>query len=66
MGAYLVHFDLCQERSAADVFEFDILQGEAIGRAGTMHVRVEKEGQKPTKIQIFGQAVIVFAAEIEM
>lgn len=66
LGAYLVHFGLCQEQAGAEVFEFDIMQGEAIGRAGTMHVRVEKEGQKPTKIQIFGQAVIVFATEIEM
>jgi hypothetical protein len=31
-----------------------------------MRVRVEKKGQLPTKIQIFGQAVIVFATEIEM
>ena len=66
LGAYLVHFGLCQELATADFFEFYIIQGEAMGRPGTMRVRVEKKGQLPTKIQIFGQAVIVFATEIEM
>lgn len=66
LGAYMVHYGICQERASKDVFEFDIMQGEAIGRAGSMHVRVEKDGRKPVKVRIFGKAVIVYATTIEL
>ena len=42
LGAYLVHFNILQNNTAHE-FDFDILQGEAIKRDGTMHVHVKKE-----------------------
>lgn len=63
LGAYLVHFNLFQDEHSPH-FEFDIRQGEAIGRAGTMHVRVEKQNRKPVSVQITGEAVIAFETEI--
>ena len=45
-------------------FDFDILQGEAIKRDGTMHVHVEKDQGNPVLVQISGNAVIAFSTEI--
>ncbi len=63
LGAYLVHFNILQEEDAP-CFDFDILQGEAIKRDGTMHVHVEKEHGAPKLVQITGNAVIAFSTEI--
>ena len=43
LGIYLVHFGICQELAGPRTFDFSIMQGEAIHRAGTMQVHVEKE-----------------------
>lgn len=63
LGAYLVHFNIFQDADAR-CFDFDILQGEAIKRPGTMHVHVEKEHGAPKLVQITGNAVVAFLAEI--
>lgn len=63
LGAYLVHYNILQDPEA-EFFDFDILQGEAIQRDGTMHVHVKKEQGEPALVQISGNAVIVFAAEL--
>ncbi len=63
LGAYLVHYGIFQE-GLEDCFEFDIVQGEAIKREGTMHVRVEKREGEPVLVQIIGSAVIAFSTEV--
>ena len=63
LGAYLVHFKILQD-AGGDCFDFDIQQGEAIKRDGTMHVHVDKQHGEPKLVQITGNAVIVFSAEI--
>lgn len=65
LGAYLVHFGILQE-DASSTFDFDIMQGEAIKRDGTMHVHVVKEQNEPQLVQITGNAVIAFSTEIEL
>lgn len=65
LGAYLVHFNILQDKQDQS-FDFDILQGEAIKREGTMHVHVEKRDGKPVLVQITGNAVIAFATEITL
>lgn len=62
LGAYLVHFNLFQ--NSGDEFKFRAIQGEAIGRTGSMEVFVKKEKNKPKMVQISGQAVIAFKTEI--
>ena len=66
LGIYLVHFGICQELADKGVFDFSIIQGEAIHREGTMQVHVEKEDDVPRMVQIAGEAVIVFSTEIEL
>lgn len=65
LGAYLVHYNLYQDENSP-YFDFDILQGEAIKRDGTMHVHVEKQNGKPVLVQITGEAVVAFETEIEI
>lgn len=65
LGAYLVHYNILQDPESKS-FDFDIRQGEAIGRAGGMHVHVEKEGNVPKLVQITGDAVIVYETEITL
>lgn len=65
LGAYLVHYGLFQNAQNKS-FDFDILQGEAIGRRGTMHVHVEKDRGEPALVQITGQAVVAFQTEITL
>lgn len=65
LGAYLVHFDIMQDEDSK-CFDFDIMQGEAIKRDGSMHVHVEKEQGEPKLVQITGDAVIVFSTEISI
>jgi len=64
LGAYLVHFGLCQE-GVEDHFSFQIVQGEAIGRAGRMRVDVDVENGEPVLVKLTGKAVVAFSAEIK-
>ena len=63
LGAYLVHYGIHQKETE-DTFDFKIIQGEAIGRAGTMNVHVAKENRKPILVQITGSAIVAFQTEI--
>ena len=63
LGAYLVHYNILQNPEEKN-FDFSIMQGEAIKRDGTMRVHVEKENGKPVLVQITGDAVVAFSAEI--
>ena len=65
LGAYLVHFGILQD-DTMDSFDFNIMQGEAIKREGTMRVHVAKDGKEPKMVQITGNAVVAFSAEIEI
>lgn len=65
LGAYLVHFGILQDEKSK-TFDFDIMQGEAIKRDGTMHVHVIKEQNRPQIVQITGNAVIAFSTEIQI
>lgn len=65
LGAYLVHFGILQDEKSK-AFDFDIMQGEAIKRDGTMHVHVIKEQNRPQIVQITGNAVIAFSTEIQI
>lgn len=66
LGAYLVHYGIVPELETADHLSFSIVQGEAIGRRGTMDVHVQIENGEPTRVQIFGHAALVFKAEITL
>lgn len=65
LGAYLVHFGLCQQ-GVEDHFSFSIVQGEAMGRAGRMQVDVDVENGKPVLVKLTGRAVVAFSAEIKI
>lgn len=65
LGAYLVHFGILQD-DTMDSFDFNIMQGEAIKREGMMRVHVEKEKNVPKLVQITGNAIVAFSAEIEI
>ncbi len=62
LGAYLVHYGLVEHNN--DLFTFNIIQGEAIGRAGTMEVQVKIKNGKPAEVKIVGNAVIAFSTEM--
>ena len=62
LGAYLVHHQIL---SAADgTVTFRGKQGEAIGRPGMVTVSVEVLKRQPVKVQVGGNATIVFKTEI--
>lgn len=63
LGAYLVYYHILQNPEES-CFDFSIMQGEAIHRDGTLRVHVEKENGKPVLVQITGDAVVAFSAEI--
>lgn len=65
LGAYLVYYNILQD-ATSNSFDFDIMQGEAIKRDGTMHVHVVKEKNRPKLVQITGNAVITFSTEIKI
>ena len=65
LGAYLVHFGLCQE-GVEDHFSFRIAQGEAMGRAGGMQVDVDVENGMPVLVKLTGEAVVVYSAEVKI
>ena len=64
LGAYLVHFGLVDANH--EQFSFKAIQGESIGRSGTMTVKVSIVDKKPVSVQILGNAVIAFSADIEL
>lgn len=64
LGAYLVHHRLVSHDNS--LFRFKALQGEAIGRAGTIDVEVSINNQEPTEVRIAGNAVIVFSSELTL
>jgi PhzF family phenazine biosynthesis protein len=62
LGAYLVHHQIL---GAADgIVTFRGKQGEAIGRPGIVTVSVEVRERQPVKVQVGGNATIVFKTEI--
>jgi PhzF family phenazine biosynthesis protein len=62
LGAYLVHYGLVTHNGT--LFNFKIIQGEAIGRAGTMEVQVKIKNNQPIEVKIVGNAVIAFSTEL--
>ena len=62
LGAYLVHHDLVQHDGR--LWTFVAQQGEAIHRRGTMEVRVAIRHREPVKVQIVGDATVVFETEV--
>ncbi|MCC5466673.1 PhzF family isomerase [Pelosinus baikalensis] len=64
LGAYLVKHGLVEHDNS--LFSFTGIQGEAIGRVGTVDVKVKIENGEPTQVQIGGTAVIVFKTQVEI
>jgi len=64
LGGYLIHNRIVDYQN--DLFEFNGKQGEKINRLGVVNVRVKIENDKPSLIQIKGNAVIIFRTEIEI
>lgn len=64
LGAYLVHYGITD--NTRNQFSFKAVQGEAIGRRGTMTVKVSILNGQPTCVQIVGNAVMAFQTEIEI
>ncbi|WP_321436878.1 PhzF family isomerase [uncultured Bacteroides sp.] len=62
LGGYLIQNKIIE--TTDDCFEFNGRQGEAINRLGVVNVRVKIEDNKPSLIQIKGDAVVVFKTEI--
>ena len=64
LGAYLVTYGLFGKGEMS--FAFEALQGEAIGRAGTVGVFVTILNGKPVEVKITGEAVVAFSTEMEI
>jgi PhzF family phenazine biosynthesis protein len=64
LGAFLVKHGLVEHDNS--LFSFTGIQGEAMGRVGTVDVKVKIENGEPTQVQIGGTAVIVFKTQIEV
>ena len=64
MGAYLVRNGLIP--ATGDEVRFTAVQGEAMGRPGSMEVRVALENGQPGEIQIVGDAVVAFRTTLEL
>jgi len=62
LGGYLILNRIIEAQG--DRFEFNARQGERMNRVGTMNVRVMIKDDKPSLIQIKGDAVVIFRAEI--
>ena len=60
LGAYLIHNKIVEPTT--DRFSFTGLQGETIGRVGTVGVHVLIENGTPVLVKITGEAVLVFRA----
>jgi len=64
LGAYLVeHKKIFRQEQA---ISFRAVQGEAIGRAGELLVKVEVQNGHPSKVQIEGRAVVAFTADLSL
>jgi PhzF family phenazine biosynthesis protein len=64
LGGYLIQNKIVDFKDY--LFEFNGRQGEKIDRLGVVHVRVRIENDKPSLIQIKGDATVIFKTEIEM
>lgn len=64
LGGYLVQNKIVTYKN--NLFEFNGRQGEKIDRVGVINVRVNIENEKPSLIQIRGEATLVFRTEIEI
>lgn len=64
LGAYLVRHKLVTP--SGSLFRFKALQGEAMGRPGTVDVTVGLSGGEPVSVSIAGQAVIVYQAILKL
>lgn len=64
LGGYLVQNKIVPFSN--NQLEFNGRQGEKIDRLGLIKIKVNIEDDKPTLIQIKGDAVVVFKAEIEI
>lgn len=64
LGAYLIKHGLVDHDNS--LFSFTGAQGEAIGRSGTVDVKVKIENGEPVQVTIGGKAVIVFKTQIEL
>jgi PhzF family phenazine biosynthesis protein len=62
LGAYLVHHQILSTSDGTVTFRGK--QGEAIGRPGIVTVSVEVRKRQPVKVQVAGNATIVFTTEI--
>lgn len=62
LGAYLVKHNLVKHNNS--IFKFKAKQGEAIKRTGIIEVEVKIEDKKPVEVKIYGNAVIIFKAEL--
>lgn len=62
LGGYLVKNRIADYHG--NLFEFNSRQGEKIGRLGTVNVKVEVENYCPVRVQIRGEAVVIFKTEI--
>lgn len=58
LGAYLVKHKLVSHDGK--ILKFKGRQGEAMGRPGIAHVEIEIENERPVKVKVGGEAVIVF------
>lgn len=63
LGGYLVQNKIVDYKN--NLFEFNGKQGEKIDRLGLVKVKVKIENDKPSLIQIKGDAVVIFKTEIE-
>lgn len=64
LGGYLVQNKIVVYTD--NLFEFNGRQGEKIDRLGVVNVKVKIENDKPSLIQIKGDAVVIFKTEIEI
>ena len=64
LGGYLVQNKIVDCKD--NLFEFNGRQGEIIGRLGVIKVTVKVENEKPSLIQIKGDAVVIFKTEIDV
>ena len=64
LGAYLVHYGLIEHNGS--FCSFQALQGEAMKQPGTITVNVKICDNEPEEVSIAGEAVIVFATELEL
>jgi PhzF family phenazine biosynthesis protein len=64
LGGYLIQNRIVDYQK--DLFEFNGRQGEKIDRLGVVNVRVMIENDKPSLIQIKGDAVVIFRTEMNI